>query len=37
MYDAEHPTINAAHPNTPDPAMFAFMGAVFARIGGGPG
>jgi DNA-binding transcriptional MerR regulator len=37
MYDAEHAQINAVQPNTPDPAMFAFMGQVFAKIGGGPG
>jgi len=37
MYDTEHATINAANPNTPDPAMFAFMATVFAKLGGGPG
>ncbi|MBL0940475.1 MAG: MerR family transcriptional regulator [Gemmatimonadaceae bacterium] len=37
MYDEQHQTINAVHANTPDPAMFAFMGQVFAKIGGGPG
>lgn len=37
MYDSEHATINAANPNTPDPSMFAYMGAVFAKLGGGPG
>lgn len=37
MYDKEHATINTANPNTPDPSMFAYMGAVFAKLGGGPG
>lgn len=37
MYDAEHATINALQPNTPDPAMFAFLRPVFERLGGGPG
>lgn len=37
MYNAEHARINAENPNTPDPAMFAFMKQVFDRIGGGPG
>ena len=37
MYQAEHAQINAQHANTPDPAMFAYMGKVFALIGGGPG
>ena len=37
MYDVEHAQINAVQPNTPDPAMFAFMSKVFATIGGGPG
>jgi DNA-binding transcriptional MerR regulator len=37
MYDAEHAQINAVQPHTPDPAMFAYMSQVFARIGGGPG
>lgn len=37
MYDHEHTTINAANPNTPDPAMFAYMATVFAKMGGGPG
>ena len=37
MYQAEHAQINAQHANTPDPAMFAYMGQVFALIGGGPG
>jgi DNA-binding transcriptional MerR regulator len=37
MYDAEHETINAVQPHTPDPAMFAFMRPVFAGLGGGPG
>lgn len=37
MYDKEHAQINALNPNTPDPAMFAFMKSVFDKIGGGPG
>ncbi len=37
MYEQSHEAINAANPNTPDPDMFAYMRAVFARIGGGPG
>ncbi|HEY0928307.1 MAG TPA: MerR family transcriptional regulator [Gemmatimonas sp.] len=37
MYQQEHAQINAVQPNTPDPAMFAYMGEVFKRIGGGPG
>jgi MerR family transcriptional regulator, thiopeptide resistance regulator len=37
MYDQEHASINAQNPNTPDPAMFQYMGKVFALIGGGPG
>lgn len=37
MYDEQHQVINAAHANTPDPAMFAFMAKVFSEIGGGPG
>ena len=37
MYQAEHAQINAQHANTPDPAMFAYMGTVFALIGAGPG
>ncbi len=37
MYQQEHVSINASHPNTPNPEMFAFMGKVFATIGGGPG
>lgn len=37
MYQEQHATINAANPNTPNPEMFAFMGKVFATIGGGPG
>jgi DNA-binding transcriptional MerR regulator len=37
MYKHEHAQINAQHANTPDPAMFEYMGKVFAQIGGGPG
>jgi DNA-binding transcriptional MerR regulator len=37
MYQQEHAQINAAQPNSPDPAMFAFMSTVFKTIGGGPG
>ncbi len=37
MYKHEHAQINAQHANTPDPAMFEYMGKVFALIGGGPG
>lgn len=37
MYQQEHAQINAMHPDTPDPSMFAYMSQVFAKIGGGPG
>lgn len=37
MYQQEHTQINAVQANTPDPAMFAYMGEVFKKIGGGPG
>ena len=32
LYDAEHATLAATHPDTPDPAMFAFMQAVFTAM-----
>jgi hypothetical protein len=37
MFSQEHASLDTQHANAPSPDMFAYMGRVFALIGGGPG